>query len=94
MAPGVDQTEVVEVVCPTVPSRDNMIPLHALSRSKGDAAEGTAVSLLLVQQQSLFHIGFPAHLTLLACPPILPERRVIGRIAQFLAVCRRVKPEK
>ena len=72
MTPGVDQTCVVEVVCPTVTYGDNMIHLNAFSRSKGNAAEGASISLPLVQHQPLFHIGFPAHVTLLTLPPILP----------------------
>src|SRR5262249_22579019 len=81
MAPGVDQTEVVEVVCPTVTSRDNMIPLHALSRPKGEAEEGTAFPLFLGQRRCFFHIVSPPPRTFFACPPIRPERRVVGRIS-------------
>lgn len=72
MTPGVDQTCIVDVVCPTVTCGDNMIHLYALSRSKGDAAEGASISLPLVQHQPLFHIGFPSYLTLPSLPPVLP----------------------
>ena len=71
MAPGVDQTCIVEVVWTPVTGGDTMIRFYVLSRSKGDAAEGASISLSLVQHQPLLHEGFPSHLTLPAFPPVL-----------------------
>jgi hypothetical protein len=71
MAPGVYETFIVDGVCSTLACRDHMIRFYAFSCYERDATQSASVSLLLVQYQPLFRVGFPSHLLLLPLCPVL-----------------------
>jgi hypothetical protein len=57
-----------------------MLRFYAFSHYEGDVTQSASVSLLLVQQQSLFLVGFPSHVLLLALRPVLAQGWVIGGV--------------
>ena len=71
MAPGVYNAFVLDIVCSTLACRDNMIRFYAFSCYERDSTQSASVSLLLVQYQPLFRVGFPSHLVLLPLCPVL-----------------------
>ena len=78
MAPGVYKAFVIDIVCSTLACRDNMIRFYAFSHYEWDVTQRASVSLFLVQHPSLFLVGFPSHLLLLALRPVLAQGWVIG----------------
>jgi hypothetical protein len=60
-----------------------MIRFYAFSGYERDSTQSASVSLLLVQSQPLFRVGFPSHLLLLALCPVLAQGWVVGRTSSF-----------
>jgi hypothetical protein len=83
MAPRVYETFLVDIVCSTLACRDHMIRFYAFSCYARDAAQSASVSLLLVQYQPLFRVGFPSHLLLRSLCPVLAQGWVVGRPSSF-----------
>jgi hypothetical protein len=79
MTPRVYKALIAQCLCSPLVFWVHMVCLYGLSWSKLDMTESAPICLSPEQHPSLFRVGFPCDLSLLALSPVLAQSRGIGR---------------